>query len=201
MIGGIEVFCEYPATCPPNISIGKHTETKAPAGSMRSLSVLFPSSKYNTKNSQFVEHGKVRPDRSKEWFLQIYPGKGYSNLPAGVDTRSSVKEVGCSFIWIQNNHGCAQSVDVNNIGLCITCQMSSVQRINHTLYSCPQFAYVAHSSVLGIERRFPIRGSFVGPGGRCRLWRWPFIQYTTKTVRVPRMKASWGSAICGKCWK
>ena len=33
-IGRIEVFCEHPATCPPDIPIGKHTEGKTPAGSI-----------------------------------------------------------------------------------------------------------------------------------------------------------------------
>ena len=71
--------------------------------------------------------------------------------------------------------------------------------IHHGLYSCPHFANVSHSSVLGIERRLPIKGYFLGPGGRFRPWRrWPFIQYTTKTVRVLRTKASWVSVICGR---
>ena len=76
--------------------------------------------------------------------------------------------------------------------------MNTVQRINHRLCSCPHFAKVSHSSVLGIERRFPIKGSFLGPGGRCRPRRWPFIQCMTKTVRAPRIKASRANAICGK---
>ena len=33
-IGRIEVFCEHPTTCPPDIPIGKQTEDKAPARSM-----------------------------------------------------------------------------------------------------------------------------------------------------------------------
>ena len=72
--------------------------------------------------------------------------------------------------------------------------------IHHGLYSRPHFANVSHSSVVGIERRLPIKGYFLGPGGRFRRWRWPpFIQYTTKTVRVLRTKASWVSVIiCGK---
>ena len=74
--------------------------------------------------------------------------------------------------------------------------MDTVGRINHALCSCPHFANVSHSSVLGIERRFPIKGSFLGPGGRCSPGRRPLIQYTTKTVRVPITKASWGSVIC-----
>jgi hypothetical protein len=47
VIGRIEMFCKYPATCSPIISIGKPTEDKAPAGSM-TVSVLL-SSKYVTK--------------------------------------------------------------------------------------------------------------------------------------------------------
>jgi hypothetical protein len=33
VIGRMEIFCEYPATCPPDIPIGKCRESKAPAGS------------------------------------------------------------------------------------------------------------------------------------------------------------------------
>jgi hypothetical protein len=33
-IGRIEVFCEHPATCPPDIPIGKYSKSKAPARSM-----------------------------------------------------------------------------------------------------------------------------------------------------------------------
>ena len=33
-IGRIEVFCEHPATCTPDIPIGKHSEDKAPARSI-----------------------------------------------------------------------------------------------------------------------------------------------------------------------
>jgi hypothetical protein len=33
-IGRIEVFCEHPATCPPDNPIGKNSESKAPARSM-----------------------------------------------------------------------------------------------------------------------------------------------------------------------
>jgi hypothetical protein len=38
--GRIEVFCEHPATCPPDIPIGKHAEDKAPTRSMI-ISVLY----------------------------------------------------------------------------------------------------------------------------------------------------------------
>jgi hypothetical protein len=44
--------------------------------------------------------------------------KGYSILPTGVNNGSFVKEVGSEFVRIQNNYGCAQSVDVNNIRIC-----------------------------------------------------------------------------------
>ena len=37
-IGRTEVFCEHPATCPPDIPVGKYSEGKAPARS-RILSV------------------------------------------------------------------------------------------------------------------------------------------------------------------
>ena len=56
----IEVFCEYPATCSPDISVGKHAKGKAPAGSM--ITSVLLSSKYDTKNLQFVEHGRVWPN-------------------------------------------------------------------------------------------------------------------------------------------
>ena len=75
--------------------------------------------------------------------------------------------------------------------------MNTVQRIrvsihwHHVLHSFPHFPYVSHSSVLGIERMLPITGYFLGPGGRFRLWRWPFIQYTIMTVRVLRTRATW----------
>jgi hypothetical protein len=59
VIGRIEVFCEFPAICSPDISIGKQTECKAPARSTI-ISVLL-SSKYDTKNLQFVEHSEVWP--------------------------------------------------------------------------------------------------------------------------------------------
>ena len=39
-IGRIEVFCKHPATCSPDIPIGKHTEGKAPARPMI-ISVLY----------------------------------------------------------------------------------------------------------------------------------------------------------------
>ena len=32
-IGRIEMFCEHPATCPPDIPIGKYSEGKSPARS------------------------------------------------------------------------------------------------------------------------------------------------------------------------
>ena len=58
-IGRVVVFCEHPATCPPDIPIGKRTKEKAPARSII-VSILFIlSPKYDTKNLQFVEHGKV----------------------------------------------------------------------------------------------------------------------------------------------
>ena len=66
------------------------------------------------------------------------------------------------------------------------------------LYSFPHFLYLSHSSVVGIERTLPINGYFLGPGGRFRPWRWPFIQYTIKAVRVQRPKASWVTVICEK---
>jgi hypothetical protein len=49
---------------------------------------------------------------------QIDLWKGYSNLPTGVNSGSFVKEVGSEFVRVQNNYGCAQSVDVNNIRIC-----------------------------------------------------------------------------------
>jgi hypothetical protein len=75
--------------------------------------------------------------------------------------------------------------------------MNIVRGIKHRLYSFPHFSNVSHSALLGIERTLPIKGSFLGPGGRCCPWRRPPLQYTTKTPRVPRMKASWGNSICG----
>ena len=68
--------------------------------------------------------------------------------------------------------------------------------IYHELYSCPHFENVSHSSVLGIERKLPIKGYFLGPGGKFRLFR--AIQYTTKTVKVLRTKSSRVGVICGK---
>ena len=81
--------------------------------------------------------------------------------------------------------------------------MRAEDPIPHELYSCPHFAKVSHSSVLGIERRFPIKGYFFGPGGRfCswRRWRRPFIQYTTKTVRMVRTKVTFKFQEC-QYWK
>ena len=53
-----EVFCKYPATFSPDISIGKQTEEKAPTRSMAPL-VLF---NVYTKDLQFVEHSQVWPN-------------------------------------------------------------------------------------------------------------------------------------------
>ena len=39
-IGRGEVLCKHPATCPPDIPIGKYTEEKAPARSSIIISVL-----------------------------------------------------------------------------------------------------------------------------------------------------------------
>jgi hypothetical protein len=58
-IGRIEVFCEYPTTCPPSISIGKHGKQEPPTGSM-TISVLL-SLEYGIKNVQFMEHSQVGP--------------------------------------------------------------------------------------------------------------------------------------------
>ena len=58
------------------------------------------SSKYSTKNLQFVEHSKVWSNWAKEAVQQIHLGKGYSNLPAGVDAGSFNKEVGGNFVWV-----------------------------------------------------------------------------------------------------
>ena len=86
---------------------------------------------------------------------------------------------------------------MNNVRVCSRyCEINIVQAFKHGLYSFPHFVNVSHSTLLGIEKRFPIKGSFLGPGGRGRRWRWPLLQYTRKTPRVPRMKASWGSVIC-----
>ena len=60
-IGRIEVFCEYSATCPPDIPIGKHTEHKAPARPTPTISVLL-SSQYDTNDLQFMEHSEVWPN-------------------------------------------------------------------------------------------------------------------------------------------
>jgi hypothetical protein len=57
----IKVFCEYPATCPPDIPVGKPTEGKSPARST-AISVRVLSPKYDTSHAQFVEHGKVGPN-------------------------------------------------------------------------------------------------------------------------------------------
>ena len=47
-----------------------------------------------------MEHGEVWPNSSKEGFLQIRLAKGYSSLPAGVDTRSCIKEVDSGFVRV-----------------------------------------------------------------------------------------------------
>ena len=45
-----------------------------------------------------------------------------------------------------------------------------------------------HSSVLGIDKRFPIsKDIFWAPGGKFRLRRWPFTQYTPGTGRSERV--------------
>jgi len=46
-----EVFCKYPATFPPDISVGKHPEEKAPTGSMASLVLLSSMCIQRTYNS------------------------------------------------------------------------------------------------------------------------------------------------------
>ena len=40
-IGRIEVFCEHPASCPPDIPIGKDREAKAPARSTYRFYIVF----------------------------------------------------------------------------------------------------------------------------------------------------------------
>ena len=53
-----------------------------------------------------MEHRKVWPN-SRKSFYKFIARKKYANLPAGVDTRSFVKEVDCDFVRIQNNNRCA----------------------------------------------------------------------------------------------
>ena len=55
-IGRVEVFCEHPATYPPDTPIGKRTEEIAPA---RSIDIIGSILSSDTKNLQFVVHGKV----------------------------------------------------------------------------------------------------------------------------------------------
>ena len=59
------------------------------------------SSKYDTKNLQLVEHGKVWSNWSKEEFPWIHLGKGTRTCsPAGVGNRSLVEKVGGNFVRV-----------------------------------------------------------------------------------------------------
>ena len=102
-IGRIEVFCEHPATCPPDIPIGKHTKSKAPARSII-ISVLdcLQGTIQRTYNSwSMVKCGLIEARKNS---VNSH-GKGYSTcLPAGVDTGSLVEEVGGDFVRVQDNH-------------------------------------------------------------------------------------------------
>ena len=90
------MFCKYPATFPPDISVRKHTEEKAPARS-KILSVLL-SSKYIQKTYNSWNMVKCGLIEAKIIILSIHLRKECSNLPAGVDTGSFVKEVGGYFV-------------------------------------------------------------------------------------------------------
>ena len=64
-----EVFCEYPATFPPDVSIGKHPEEKSPTGSMTSLMLLSSKCIQGTYNSwNMVKCGLIQ-------------GNFFTNLP------------------------------------------------------------------------------------------------------------------------
>ena len=105
-VGRIEVFSKYPATFPPDIPIGKHDKDKIPAAPIM-MTVSLPTSTCDMKDLQFMEHGKVWPNSSKEGSPKICLGNGLSNLPARVVNGSFFKKVGSDFVRVQNNHRCA----------------------------------------------------------------------------------------------
>ena len=99
-IGRIKVFCEHPATCPPDTSIGKHSEFKAPARSII-VSVLhcLQSMIQRTYNSwNMVKCGLILTRKN---FREFVWEKGTGTyLPTGVGTRSLVEKVGGDFVRI-----------------------------------------------------------------------------------------------------
>ena len=159
--------------------------------------------KYDAKDLQFVKHGKVWSNFNKEEFLWI-GFKAWEKEPINtyllekiLDLRSR-RSVAISYEFkIIIDLPKALTWIISESAQSIKWILNGRSSEHHGLYSWPHFANVSHSVLDDmIERGFPIKEFFLGPGGRFGPWRWLFIQYTTKALRVLRRKASWMSVIC-----
>ena len=94
------MFCEHPTTCPPDITIRKETEDKAPARSMI-ISVLYclQSTIKRTYNSwSMVKCGLIEAMKDFRKFAWERGTRSY--LPAGVVTGSLIEKVGGDFVRV-----------------------------------------------------------------------------------------------------
>ena len=99
-IGRIEIFCEHPATFPPDSPIGKHSEDKAPARSII-VSVLrcLQSTIQKTYNSWYmVKCGLILTRKNFRKFVWEKDTRIY--LPTGVGTGSLIEKVSGDFVRI-----------------------------------------------------------------------------------------------------